>query len=210
MPPNANVSHATVFVIDDDPAMRDSLDFLLDAAGLKVRLFDSAQAFLGELANLEPGCIVTDVRMPGIDGMELLRRIQAGPRKLPVIVMTGHGDVPLAVEAMKLGALDFIEKPFDDDRLIGMIETALAASASGAKNDAVSADMAARIAGLTQRERQVMQGLVTGQSNKAIAREYDISPRTVEVYRANVMTKMQAGSLSELVRFAIRAGMVED
>ena len=210
MPPNANVPGARVYVIDDDPAMRDSLDFLLDAAGLKVRLFDSAQAFLDELANLERGCVVTDVRMPGIDGMELLRRIMAGPRKLPVIVMTGHGDVPLAVEAMKLGALDFIEKPFDDDRLIGMIEAALAASESGAKNDALSAEMAGRIESLTQRERQVMQGLVTGQSNKAIAREYDISPRTVEVYRANVMTKMQAGSLSELVRFAIRAGLVED
>jgi len=210
MPPNAKLSNARVYVIDDDPAMRDSLDFLLDAAGLGVRLFDSAQTFLDDLADLEPGCILTDVRMPGIDGMELLRRIQAGPRKLPVIVMTGHGDVPLAVEAMKLGALDFIEKPFGDDRLIGMIETALAASETGAKNDALSADMAARIASLTQRERQVMQGLVTGQSNKAIAREYDISPRTVEVYRANVMTKMQAGSLSELVRFAIRAGLVED
>ena len=114
--------------------------------------------------------------------------------------MTGHGDVPLAVEAMKLGALDFLEKPFEDDRLIGMIETALAESESGSKSEAVSADMAARVASLTQRERQVMQGLVTGQSNKAIAREYDISPRTVEVYRANVMTKMQAGNLSELVR----------
>jgi len=210
MQSNANVPRARVYVIDDDPAMRDSLDFLLDAAGLKVRLFDSAQAFLDELTSLEPGCVVTDVRMPGIDGMELLRRIQAGTRKLPVIVMTGHGDVPLAVEAMKLGALDFIEKPFDDDRLIGMIETALAASESGAKSNALSAEMAARIASLTQRERQVMQGLVTGQSNKAIAREYDISPRTVEVYRANVMTKMQAGSLSELVRLAIRAGFVED
>ena len=124
--------------------------------------------------------------------------------------MTGHGDVPLAVEAMKLGALDFLEKPFEDDRLIGMIQTALSESESGSKSEALSADMAARVASLTQRERQVMQGLVTGQSNKAIAREYDISPRTVEVYRANVMTKMQAGNLSELVRFAIRAGIVED
>jgi two-component system response regulator FixJ len=175
-----------------------------------VRLFDSALAFLNELANLEAGCVVTDVRMPGIDGMELLRQLSSGPRKLPVIVMTGHGDVPLAVEAMKLGALDFLEKPFEDDRLIGMIETALAGRDSGSKNEALSADMAARVASLTQRERQVMQGLVTGQSNKAIAREYDISPRTVEVYRANVMTKMQAGNLSELVRFAIRAGVVED
>jgi two-component system response regulator FixJ len=201
---------AKVYVIDDDPAMRDSLDFLLGSAGFNVRLFDSAQGFLDELANLDTGCVVTDVRMPGIDGMELLRKLNSSARKLPVIVMTGHGDVPLAVEAMKLGALDFLEKPFDDERLIGMIETALAQKETGSKSDALSADMAARVASLTQRERQVMQGLVTGQSNKTIAREYDISPRTVEVYRANVMTKMQAGNLSELVRFAIKAGIVKD
>jgi two-component system response regulator FixJ len=209
---NAKVQNAKVYVIDDDPAMRDSLDFLLGSAGFSVRLFESAQMFLNELPDLAAGCVVTDVRMPGIDGMELLRQLNpaSGARKLPVIVMTGHGDVPLAVEAMKLGALDFLEKPFEDDRLIGMIETALSHSDSGAKSEAVSADMAARVASLTQRERQVMQGLVTGQSNKAIARDYDISPRTVEVYRANVMTKMQAGNLSELVRFAIRAGIVED
>jgi len=199
-----------VYVIDDDPAMRDSLDFLLGSAGFSVRVFDSAQVFLDELAKLEPGCVVTDVRMPGIDGIELLRRMHSGARKLPVIIMTGHGDVRLAVEAMKLGALDFLEKPFEDDRLIGMIETALSEQQNGSKSEAASADMAARVASLTQRERQVMQGLVTGQSNKTIAREYDISPRTVEVYRANVMTKMQAGNLSELVRFAIRAGIVED
>jgi two-component system, LuxR family, response regulator FixJ len=201
---------AKVYVIDDDPAMRDSLEFLLGSAGFSVRLFDSAQGFLDELANLDAGCVLTDVRMPGIDGMELLRKLSSGARKLPVIVMTGHGDVPLAVEAMKLGALDFVEKPFDDERLIGMIETALAQNETGSKNEALSADMAARVASLTQRERQVMQGLVTGQSNKTIAREYDISPRTVEVYRANVMTKMQAGNLSELVRFAIRAGVIDD
>ena len=168
------------------------------------------QVFLDQLAKLEHGCVVTDMRMPGIDGMELLRRVNSGARKLPVIVMTGHGDVPLAVEAMKLGALDFLEKPFEDDRLIGMIETALSGQQNGSKSEAAMADMAARVASLTQRERQVMQGLVTGQSNKTIAREYNISPRTVEVYRANVMTKMQAGNLSELVRFALRAGIVED
>ena len=202
-----------VYVIDDDPAMRDSLDFLLGSAGFSVRLFDSAQIFLNELPKLEPGCIVTDIRMPGIDGMELLRKLNAASgaaRKLPVIVMTGHGDVPLAVEAMKLGALDFLEKPFEDDRLIGMIESALSQNEGDSKSEALTADMAARVASLTQRERQVMQGLVSGQSNKVIAREYDISPRTVEVYRANVMTKMQAGNLSELVRFAIRAGIIED
>jgi two-component system response regulator FixJ len=201
-----------VYVIDDDPAMRDSLDFLLDSAGFNVRLFDSAQIFLNELPNLAIGCVVTDIRMPDMDGMELLRQLNSisNARRLPVIVMTGHGDIPLAVEAMKLGALDFLEKPFEDERLIGMIETALSENESGAKGEAIKADMAARVASLTQRERQVMQGLVTGQSNKVIAREYDISPRTVEVYRANVMTKMQAGSLSELVRFAIRAGVLED
>ena len=199
-----------VYVIDDDPAMRDSLDFLLGSAGFSVHVFDSAQVFLDELAKLEPGCVVTDVRMPGIDGIELLRRMHSGARKLPVIIMTGHGDVRLAVEAMKLGALDFLEKPFEDDRLIGMIETALSEQQNGSKSEAASADMAARVASLTQRERQVMQGLVTGQSNKTIAGEYNISPRTVEVYRANVMTKMQAGNLSELVRFALRAGIVED
>jgi two-component system response regulator FixJ len=201
-----------VYVIDDDAAMRDSLDFLLGSAGFNVRLFDSAQIFLNELPDLAFGCVVTDIRMPGIDGIELLRQLNTGTgaRKLPVIVMTGHGDVPLAVEAMKLGALDFLEKPFEDDRLVGMIETAFSESQSGAKTEAFATDMAARVASLTQRERQVMKGLVTGQSNKVIARQYDISPRTVEVYRANVMTKMQAGNLSELVRFAIRAGVLKD
>src|SRR3954466_11680182 len=151
---------AKVYVIDDDPAMRDSLDFLLGSAGFNVRLFDSAQAFLNELASLEAGCVVTDVRMPGIDGMELLRQLSSGPRKLPVIVMTGHGDVPLAVEAMKLGALDFLEKPFEDDRLIGMIETVLSQHENGATGETIAADMVARFGSLTQRERQVMQGLV--------------------------------------------------
>ncbi len=201
-----------VYVIDDDPAMRDSLDFLLGSAGFSVCLFDSAQVFLNELPKLEAGCVVTDIRMPGIDGMELLRQLNPafGTRKLPVIVMTGHGDVPLAVEAMKLGALDFLEKPFEDDRLIGMIETALSQNDGGSKSEALTAEMAARVTSLTQRERQVMRGLVSGQSNKVIAREYDISPRTVEVYRANVMTKMQANSLSELVRLAMRAGVLND
>jgi two-component system response regulator FixJ len=201
-----------VCVIDDDPAMRDSLDFLLGSAGFNVLLFDSAQTFLNELPRMAVGCVVTDIRMPGIDGIELLRRLNSGSgvRKLPVIVMTGHGDVPLAVEAMKLGALDFLEKPFEDERLLSMIETALSQNDSEAKSETITADLASRLASLTQRERQVMQGLVTGQSNKQIGREYDISPRTVEVYRANVMTKMQAGNLSELVRFAIRAGVLKD
>jgi two-component system response regulator FixJ len=190
--------------------MRESLEFLLGSAGFSVQLFESAEGFLNELPRLDVGCVLTDIRMPGIDGMELLRRLNAGSpaRRLPVIVMTGHGDVPLAVEAMKLGALDFLEKPFEDDRLVGMIETALSQTDTGP--DALTDDICSRVASLSQRERQVMQGLVTGQSNKVIAREYDISPRTVEVYRANVMTKMQAGNLSELVRFALRAGILKD
>src|SRR6202171_3114718 len=135
-----------VYVIDDDPAMRDSLDFLLGSAGFSVRLFDSALVFRNEIPMLESGCVVTDIRMPGMDGMELLRQLNqaSAVRKLPVIVMTGHGDVPLAVEAMKLGALDFLEKPFDDDRLIGMINVALKQHVNEAQNQAVADELAAR------------------------------------------------------------------
>src|SRR6202171_5914161 len=157
-----------VYVIDDDPAMRDSLDFLLGSAGFSVRLFDSAQVFLSELPKLETGCVVTDIRMPGMDGMELLRQLNpaSGVRRLPVIVMTGHGDVPLAVEAMKLGAMDFVEKPFEDVRLIGMIEAALRQAERGVKSEAVTIEIQSRIASLSPRERQVMDGLIAGLSNK--------------------------------------------
>jgi two-component system response regulator FixJ len=199
-----------VYVIDDDEAMRDSLNFLLDAAGFGVTLFDDAQAFLDALPGLAFGCIVSDVRMPGLDGIELLKRMKAQQSPFPILIMTGHGDVPLAVEAMKLGAVDFLEKPFDDDRLTNMIESTIRQAEPAARNEAVSQDIAARVASLSPRERQVMEGLIAGLSNKLIAREYDISPRTIEVYRANVMTKMQAGSLSELVRLAMRAGILED
>jgi two-component system response regulator FixJ len=199
-----------VYVIDDDEAMRDSLDFLLGAADFSVTLFESAQHFLGALPGIDFGCVVSDVRMPGIDGIEMLKRLKSSRSTLPVVIMTGHGDVPLAVEAMKLGAVDFLEKPFEDDRLIGMIDIALKRAESGARSEAATLDIAARIEGLSPRERQVMEGLVAGLSNKMIAREYDISPRTIEVYRANVMTKMQASSLSELVRLAMRAGAIKD
>lgn len=154
--------------------------------------------------------MVSDVRMPGIDGIELLKRLKAGSSIFPVVIMTGHGDVLLAVEAMKLGAIDFLEKPFEDDRLIGMIEAALRQAEPGVKSEAITLEITSRIATLSGRERQVMEGLIAGLSNKLIAREYDISPRTIEVYRANVMTKMQAASLSELVRLAIRAGALKD
>jgi two-component system response regulator FixJ len=198
------------YIVDDDEAMRQSLEFLLGAANFEVVLFDSASAFLDALSGLDFGCVVSDVRMPGIDGIEMLRRLRAQHSRFPVIIMTGHGDVPLAVEAMKLGAVDFLEKPFDDDLLISMVEGGLKRAEPEAKNDALTRDIVARVESLSPRERQVMDGLVAGLSNKSIAREYDISPRTIEVYRANVMTKMQAASLSELVRFAIRAGALKD
>src|ERR1700726_1491963 len=199
-----------VYVIDDDEAMRDSLDFMLGAADFHVTLFESAHHFLDTLSSIEFGCVVSDVRMPGIDGIELLKRLKAGPTLFPVVIMTGHGDVPLAVEAMKLGAVDFLEKPFEDDRLIGMIDAALKKAEPSLATEAITLEIASRIASLSPRERQVMEGLIAGFSNKLIAKEYDISPRTIEVYRANVMTKMQAGSLSELVRLAMRAGALKD
>jgi len=199
-----------VYVIDDDAAMRDSLNFLLDAANFEVALFETATNFLEVLPRLDFGCVISDIRMPGIDGIELLRRMKLLDSRFPIVIITGHGDVPLAVEAMKLGAVDFLEKPFEDDRLIGIIEAAIRQTEPAAKDEAVTQDIAARIESLSPRERQVMDGLIAGLSNKMIARNYDISPRTIEVYRANVMTKMQAGSLSELVRLAMRAGLLKD
>jgi two-component system response regulator FixJ len=148
--------------------------------------------------------------MPGMDGLELLRRVKREKPTFAVILITGHGDVPLAVEAMKLGANDFIEKPFEDQRLIDTIRAAAASVAEATKGEDVSPELASRVAALSPRERQVLGGLVTGLSNKTIARDYGISPRTVEVYRANVMAKMQADNLSELVRLAIRAGVLKD
>lgn len=199
-----------VYIIDDDEAMRDSLQFMLESAEYQVSLFESADKFLELQPGIQFGCVVSDIRMPGIDGIELLKRLKAAHGTLPVIIMTGHGDVPLAVEAIKLGALDFLEKPFEDDRLIGMIELALQQAEPRARTESIAQDIAARIASLSPRERQVMDGLVAGSSNKMIARDHNISPRTIEVYRANVMTKMQAGSLSELIRLALQAGALKD
>jgi two-component system response regulator FixJ len=203
----ASQPELAVFVVDDDEAMRDSLDFLLSSAGCAVRTFGAAEQLLEALTDSNCGCVVSDVRMPGVDGLELLRRIKAARPGLPVVIITGHGDVPLAVEAMKLGAADFVEKPFDDERLIGVVQAALV----GAPREADPGnEIGARVATLSPRERQVLDGLVAGLSNKAIARAHDISPRTVEVYRANLMAKMQAASLSDLVRMAMRAGLLRD
>src|SRR5437762_6257199 len=148
-----------VYVIDDDAAMRDSLNFLLDAAGFGVTLFDNAQNFIDALPGLAFGCVVSDVRMPGLDGIEFLKWMKAQHSPFPILIMTGHGDVPLAVEAMKLGAVDFLEKPFEDDRLITMIESAIREGEPAAKSEAIAQDVAARVASLSPRERQVMEGL---------------------------------------------------
>src|SRR5215475_750046 len=152
-------SKGKVYVIDDDEAMRDSLNFLLESTGFDVDLFESAQNFLDALPDLALGCVVSDVRMPGIDGIELLKRMQARHSPFPIVIMTGHGDIPLAVEAMKLGAVDFLEKPFEDDRLTTMIETAIRQAEPAVKSDALAQDIAARVASLSPRERQVMEGL---------------------------------------------------
>ena len=198
-----------VHVIDDDDAMRDSLSFMLDAAGLRSRAWESAAAFLAGLDKVERGCIVTDIRMPDMTGLELVDRLKAAGHPDPVIVITGHADVPLAVEAMKAGVVDFIEKPFDNQRLLNAVRAALAQGTT--EDGAAQQDneerrrILERIESLSARERQVLDGLVAGQANKIIAFDLEISPRTVEVYRANVMTKMQARSLSELVRMVIAA-----
>ncbi len=194
---------AIIHVVDDDEAVRQSLAFLLGSAGLAVRLYDSAASFLAGLSSVSGGCLITDIRMPGMSGLELLHALKAKAFRLPTIVITGHGDVPLAVEAMKAGAIDFIEKPFDQEVLLSAVKTALERSGGGASEE--ERIVAAKLASLSARERQVLEGLIEGHSNKAIARDLGISPRTVEVYRANLMTKMEAGSLSELIRMALRA-----
>jgi two-component system response regulator FixJ len=195
-----------VHVIDDDEDVRQSLAFLLSTAGLAVRIHDSAVAFLKVLDDVQGGCVVTDIRMPQIDGLELQRRLRSQGNQLPVIVMTGHGDVSLAVEAMKAGAVDFIEKPFEDDVLLSAVRTALSRHAEDSGREARKAVIQDRLKALSEREREVLDGLVAGKANKVIAHDLGISPRTVEVYRANVMTKMQADSLSELVRMALVEG----
>jgi two-component system response regulator FixJ len=191
---------AVVHLIDDDEGVRHALTFLLATSGFAVRTYESAVAFLAAPPSAWSGCVVTDVRMPGIDGLELQRQLKARRIGLPVIVMTGHGDVPLAVEAMKAGAVDFIEKPFDDETLLAAIRSAVDRQARHAGRREETVAIQARLDTLSTREVDVLNGLVAGQPNKVIAYDLQISARTVEVHRANVMTKMAAASLSDLVR----------
>ena len=198
MPPDS-----IIYIIDDDEAARESLAFLVQSSGFEVRTFAEARAFLEALPSLAPGCIVTDVRMPEMDGIELLRELRKRETAMPAIVITGHGDVPLAVEAMKLGAADFLEKPFDDRALLASVTSALTAQRERSRHDDQRSDTQRRLESLSMRERQVLDGLLAGHPNKIIAYELGISIRTIEIYRANVMTKMRAGSLSELIRMAL-------
>ena len=192
-----------VHIVDDDDGVRQSLAFLLSSAGLPVRLYDLATAFLAALASIQGGCLITDMRMPDMTGLELLRELRARAIGLPAIVITGHGDVPLAVEAMKAGAIDFIEKPFEEQAILDAVRAAL--ERGGNEGDGDRAAIAGKLALLSERERQVLDGLISGHANKTIAHNLGISPRTVEVYRANLMAKMEAKSLSELIRMAILA-----
>ncbi|HXQ45012.1 MAG TPA: response regulator FixJ [Caulobacteraceae bacterium] len=195
-----------VHVIDDDEAVRESLSFLLETADYKVHAYDSATRFLADLDQADFGCVITDVRMPGMTGLELVRALNERKCAMPVIVITGHGDVPLAVEAMREGVVDFIEKPFGDDTILASLHNAFERSRDLSAQSGERNEVLKRLASLSTRERQVLEGLVAGQANKVVALDLGISPRTVEVYRANLMSKMHAGSLSELVRMALQAG----
>jgi two-component system response regulator FixJ len=197
----------TIHVIDDDAAMRDSLAFLLDVNGFRTEVHESADAFLEGVETEAANCVISDIRMPGMNGIELVRKLKGLGVSCPVILITGHGDVALAVEAMKAGAVDFIEKPFDDAVLLGAIRAALDSRPAEGGDSAAKKEAEARLAELSPRERDVLQGLVAGKINKVIAHELAISPRTVEVYRANLMAKTGARSMSELMRIALAAGL---
>jgi two-component system response regulator FixJ len=205
MPPEKSIVH----VIDDDQAVREVLAFQLGSAGLDVQTYDSAARFLKVAPTVQTGCIITDVRMPDLSGIDLLRRLRELKVSAPVIVITAHGDIPLAVEAMRMGAIDFLEKPFDDEILLASVRSALEKGDRDRTRQAELSSIQSRLAALSNRERDVLEGLVAGRANKQIAYDLGISARTIENYRANLMIKMQAASLSDLVRMALIAGMLD-
>ena len=196
---------AVVHLIDDDEWVRQAVAFMLTTAGFAVRVYESATAFLSALPSVQPGCIVTDVRMPGMDGLELQRELKIRGVGLPVIVITGHADVSLAVEAMKAGAVDFIEKPFNDESLLAAIRVAVERHSSDSRRSVEVAAIQAKLGSLSPREREVLDGLIAGLPNKTIAYDLNISARTVEVHRANLMSRMAANSLADLVRMVFVA-----
>ena len=192
-----------VHIIDDDQAVRDSLAFLLQSIRIPTSVHESAAAFLTTLTAEYQGCIITDIRMPDVTGIDLLRRVQELKMQMPVIVITGHGDVPLAVEAMKLGAFDFLEKPFSDEAIVSAVRLALDRSRQTEKASADRVELERRLASLSNREREVLDGLIAGHANKVVADRLGIAVRTVEIHRARVMEKTEARNLSELIRMAI-------
>jgi two-component system response regulator FixJ len=199
----------TVYLVDDDDAVRRSAGFMLRTSGYTVKTFESGVHFLKDVKELEAGCVLLDVRMPGMDGLEVQRELRAKGIPYPVIVMTGHGDISVAVQAMKTGAVDFIEKPFEKAVLLGAIEEGFARVEKSHRAKARAAEAEVRLEALTSRERDVLQGLVRGHPNKTIAYDLGISPRTVEIHRANLMGKLGVASLSEALRIAFAAGMGE-
>lgn len=196
-----------IYVVDDDDGARASLEFLLDCAGLSVRGFKSADDFLAAAPPLENACIITDVRMPGMNGVELVSLLKARGVAAPVIMITGHADVPMAIQAMKAGVSDFIEKPFADDALLSAVRSAIRSQADQEEIEREREDIRRRLAALSPREQDVLKGLTAGHANKVIAYDLGISARTVEVYRANLMMKMGAKSLSEVIRMTTIAGL---
>ncbi len=202
------MAEGTIYVVDDDDAVRDSLQALLESNGFLVRAFDSARAFLAAGPLDAVGCVVSDIRMPEMDGLRLQAELTARGVALPVLFITGHADVPVAVTAMKAGAVDFIEKPFEQSLLIGGIERAVRLSREARHRDGETADQRRRVDGLTAREREVFVCLAEGKQNKVIGIELGISPRTVEIHRARVLEKMGARSVSDLVRAALALGLV--
>lgn len=197
-----------VYIVDDDEAVRDSLSLLFEAAGYTVEAFASAMATLDRCRRRQPDCIVTDVRMPGMDGIEFQARLAELGIVVPIVIITGHGDVSLAVQAMKAGASDFIEKPFTDDTILTSLAEAIGKGRDSGRAAELNAELRGRLDSLTAREREVLDRLVTGDPNKVIAYRLEISPRTVEIHRARVMQKMQARSLPELVRMAMSLGIL--
>ena len=203
------MTHELVHLIDDDEDVRRAVSFLLSTAGFPVRVYESAVAFLEKVEVAAKGCIVSDVRMPGMDGVELLRRLRERGIGMPAIIMTGHADVALAVSAMKAGAVDFIEKPFSDEVLLSAVRAGLSRMSRANQSSAEVSDIQTRAENLSPRERQVLDGLLAGLPNKTIAYDLSLSPRTVEVHRAAVMAKMGAKSLSDLVRMAMLAKLLK-
>lgn len=201
--PENRMIDATVYVVDDDPALRESLGYLLQSEGLVVRAFEGARQFLAEYDRNSRGCLVVDVRMPEMSGLQLQEYLAAEGSTLPVIVITGHGDVPMAVKALKNGALDFIEKPFADQQLLDRVHEALDVDRRRFGERAKREDILRRLGRLTKREREVMTGVAEGKANKVIAEELGLSPKTVEVHRARLMQKLEVDSLAQLMRFAI-------